>query len=100
MTPVILAAFLLVRGTPTALLQREMIRRDRLALATYLATGLPLVVVVTGIGVETGRLASSTAAALVTAAMLSVLVFPLLAPWLRGSPDVSDDDAGAVTDAT
>ena len=97
-TPLILVAFLVIRGTPTALLQREMAGRERAALAAYLATGLPLVVVVTSIGVETGRLRSATAAALVTAAMLSVLVFPLVAQWLRRSAGEGDDVA--VTPAT
>jgi len=43
-----------------------------------------LVVVITGIGVQTGRLRSSTAAALVAAAMVSVLTFPMVAARLRG----------------
>ena len=81
--PLVLLAFLVVRGLPTALLQRGMVVGDRAALACYLATALPLVVVITSIGVQTKRLDPSTAAALVTAAMLSVLVYPLLAARLR-----------------
>jgi Kef-type K+ transport system membrane component KefB len=81
--PLILLAFLLVRGLPTALLQPGMAAGDRLALTCYLGTALPLVVVVTTIGVQTGRLSSPTAAALVTAAMVSVLVFPMAAGRAR-----------------
>jgi Kef-type K+ transport system membrane component KefB len=81
--PAFLAAFLVVRGGPSAIGARRMGWSDRAALACYLGTALPLVVVVTSIGVQTGRLSSSTAAALVTAAMLSVLVFPLAAARLR-----------------
>ena len=76
-------AFLLVRGGPTFVIQRRWPTRDRLAMACYLSTQLPLVVVITGIGVETGRLKSGTAAAAVGAAMISVLVFPLLANRLH-----------------
>ena len=43
----------------------------------------PLVVVITGIGVETGRLRSAAATALVAAAMLPVLIMPLAADRLR-----------------
>ena len=81
--PLILLAFLVVRGLPTALLQRGMARRDRVALTCYLGTALPLVVVVTTIGVQTGRLGSATAAALVASAMVSVMVFPLAADRAR-----------------
>ena len=81
--PLVLLAFFLVRGGPTALLQRGMGRRDRGALMSYLATELPLVVVITSFGVASGHLSSSTAAGLVTAAMISVIVFPLLAGRLR-----------------
>ena len=81
--PLVLLAFLLVRGLPTAPLQPGMAAGDRLALTCYLGTALPLVVVVTTIGVQTGRLSSPTAAALVTAAMVSVLVFPMAAGRAR-----------------
>ena len=53
-------------------------RGRRLALAFYSATGLPLIVAVTQIGVQTGRMRSETAAALVAAGMISVFVYPLL----------------------
>jgi Kef-type K+ transport system membrane component KefB len=81
--PAFLVAFLIVRGLPAYFIHRERPMNDRLAMACYLATELPLVVVITDIGVQTGRLRSSTAAALVAAAMLSVLVLPLVAARLR-----------------
>lgn len=84
--PGILVLFVVVRGAPTALLHREMTGPDRRAMAVYLGTELPLVVVVTSIGVESGRLESGAAAALVGAALVSVLVFPLLAARLRPRP--------------
>jgi len=47
------------------------------------ATGPPIIVAVTTIGVDHGELARSSAAALVGAGMLSVLVFPLPALAVR-----------------
>ena len=77
--------FLVVRGAPALLLYRSVLdRRDRAALAFYSATELPLVVAITKIAVDDGHMRSSTAAGLVGAAMLSTLVFPLLAASLRG----------------
>jgi Kef-type K+ transport system membrane component KefB len=86
--PGFLAAFLVVRGGPSALLHRGP-WSERAALAFYLATELPLVVVITSIGVANGRLPASTAAALVAAALVSVLVFPIVAARLRGPVDRS-----------
>ena len=47
--PGILVLFVVVRGAPTALLHREMTGPDRRAMAVYLGTELPLVVVVTAL---------------------------------------------------
>jgi Kef-type K+ transport system membrane component KefB len=82
--PAFLALFLVVRGLPVLLLYRTAIpRADRLPLALYSATALPLVVAITTIGLETGHMRSDTAAALVGAAMVSVIVFPLAALTFR-----------------
>jgi Kef-type K+ transport system membrane component KefB len=82
--PMFAALFLLVRGTPALLLYRSVFgMRDRLALAFYSATELPLVVAITTIAVEGGDMRSGTAAALVGAAMLSTAIFPLIAMFLR-----------------
>jgi hypothetical protein len=54
-----------------------------LPLAFYSATALPIVVTVTTIGVQTDRTTPATATALVGAAMVSVLVYPLVAMVLR-----------------
>jgi Kef-type K+ transport system membrane component KefB len=78
--PLFLALFLVVRGLPVLLLYRSAIpARDRLPLAFYSATALPIVVAVTTIGLETDRMKPENAAALVGAAMASVLIYPLLA---------------------
>ena len=77
---------LLVRGLPGALAAPPGAGpRDRVAIGLFSATGLPIIVAVTGIGVAEGVLQPSTAAALVGAGMLSVLLFPLLALGQRRS---------------
>jgi Kef-type K+ transport system membrane component KefB len=82
--PLFLGLFLLVRGAPAYLLYVGLFdTRDRTALAFYLSTELPLVVAITTVAVETGHMRVSTASALVGAAILSTLVYPLLAMRLR-----------------
>ncbi|HZA59469.1 MAG TPA: cation:proton antiporter [Solirubrobacterales bacterium] len=77
--------FLIVRGTPSLLLFRKAIPslRDRTALAFFSSTQLPLVVAITTIAVDQDRMRSDTAAGLVGAAIISTLVFPLIALKLR-----------------
>jgi Kef-type K+ transport system membrane component KefB len=79
-----LGLFLVVRGVPALALYRGVLSsRDRLALAFYCATELPLVVAITTIAVDAGKMHSSTAAGLVGAAMLSTLIYPFVALALR-----------------
>ena len=72
--------FLVVRGTPALLLyRRAMSSRERVALAFYSATELPLVVAITTLAVHAGHMRASTAAGLVGAAILSTLIYPFVA---------------------
>jgi Kef-type K+ transport system membrane component KefB len=81
--PVFLVLFLVARGTPALLLyRRDLPRRQRAPLALFSATALPLVVVITTIGVAEGRMRPVNAAALVGAGMLSVLLYPMVARLL------------------
>jgi Kef-type K+ transport system membrane component KefB len=83
--PLFFVLFLVVRGTPALLLyRRAMGRRDRLALAVFSSTQLPLVVAITTLAQDRGHMRASTAAALVGAAVLSTLVYPLVGLRLRG----------------
>jgi Kef-type K+ transport system membrane component KefB len=76
--------FLVVRGTPALLLYRDVLdRRARLALACLSSTQLPLVLAITTLAVEDGHMRASTAAALIGAAVLSTLVYPILGLRLR-----------------
>ena len=80
-----LALFLIIRGAPAMLLYREVLeKKDRVALAFFSSTQLPLVVAITTIAVEEGEMRSSTSAALVGAAILSTMIFPLIGLRLRG----------------
>ncbi|MDP4603903.1 MAG: cation:proton antiporter [Solirubrobacteraceae bacterium] len=91
--PLFLVMFLLARGIPALLLYRGVLElRDRFALAFYSATQLPLVVAITTIAVEAGDMEVSTSAALVGAAILSTLFFPLIAMRLRSGRVEGDVD--------
>jgi Kef-type K+ transport system membrane component KefB len=77
--PVFLLALLVVRGVPALLGWRANGPRSTLALGLLQATSLPFIVAATQIGVVLGKLTSVTAAALVCAGLLSVMIFPLFA---------------------
>jgi len=82
--PLFLALFLVVRGLPALLLYRQILEaKERFALAAFSATGLPMVVAITTIATEEGHMLRSTAVALVSAAVLSTVAFPILGLWLR-----------------
>jgi Kef-type K+ transport system membrane component KefB len=84
--PLFVLLFLLVRGLPAFLFyRRDLERSDRWPLALFSATALPLVVAVTTIAVEAGKMRPENAAALVGAAMVSVFLYPLIAIYLRRS---------------
>jgi Kef-type K+ transport system membrane component KefB len=95
--PLFLALFLLVRGLPALLLYGGVLgTRDRLALACYSATALPMVVAITEVATDDGHMRSSTAAALVGAALISTLVFPSLGHALRGKSELDAPAASPV----
>jgi hypothetical protein len=76
--------FLVVRGVPALLFYRDILdQRERLALAFFQSTQLPLVLAITTLARESGEMHASTAAALVCAAVLSTLFFPLIGLRLR-----------------
>ncbi len=98
--PLFLALFLVVRGVPALLLYRsDLDRTGRGALAFFSATALPLVVAITTIAVDGGHMHSSTAAALVGAAMLSTLIFPFVGLALRRKADPEPEPPPAAAPA-
>ena len=87
--PVFAAVFLFTRGLPTLVFFRRVLSRAQSqALAVLAATGLPLIVVITTIGVDEHKMRPENASALVAAGMLSVLVYPIIGfRRLRRDPD-------------
>ncbi|SFR93819.1 Kef-type K+ transport system, membrane component KefB [Microbacterium sp. cf046] len=87
--PLLVVALFVVRGLPSMLAAPVgSSGRERLSVAFLGATGLPIIVAVTAIGVDEGVLSTAGAAVLVGAGMLSVLLFPLIAMTLRGERTV------------
>jgi Kef-type K+ transport system membrane component KefB len=90
--PLFLGLMLLVRGAPALFIYKGVLSaRERTSLMLLQSTALPLLVVITQIGIETERMKPSNAAALVGAGMVSVLVFPLLGFKLLG--DRSEEES-------
>jgi Kef-type K+ transport system membrane component KefB len=90
--------FLVVRGVPALVLYRRVLdQRERIALGFLTSTQLPLVLAITTIATETGHMRTSTAAALVGAAVLSTLVFPVVGLRLRGDLALDGDPARQAT---
>lgn len=89
--PVFLGLMLVARGVPVYLLYREAVpRSQKLPMALFSATGLPLIVVITSIALTEGRMLQVNAASLVAAGMLSVMVFPAVGlVRLRGAGTVA-----------
>lgn len=81
---VLLSALLLfVRGIPLLLYRNELLSQEKLPFAFYSATGLPLIVVISEIGLSSGMMSADRASILVSAGMVSVLLFPILADKVR-----------------
>jgi Kef-type K+ transport system membrane component KefB len=90
----IVAGVLVARGGPAVLYRRRLGRRPAVAAGLLQAVTLTFPVVVAEVGQSLGLLTAATAAALIGAALLSVLLFPAAAlalrPWTPpGSAPVS-----------
>ena len=97
--PLFLLLMLAVRGLPALVVYKGLLSgRQRVAMALLQATALPLLVVITEIGLSTDRMTTSNAAALVGAGMLSVLVLPLVGFAVLG--DDEEPTADEVTPAS
>ena len=85
LVPMFTIIFLLTRSLPTwAFFRGAMTKVEARSLAILSATGLPIIVVITTLGVSEHRMKPQNAAALVAAGMLSVLVYPLIGMRLLG----------------
>ena len=87
-----LLALLLVRRLPAALYRSTIGRRGAVAAALLQATSLPFLVTAVAIGLELGEFTPETGAALVSAGVLSVIVFPIVSlGLLRTGPPPADE---------
>jgi Kef-type K+ transport system membrane component KefB len=90
---------LLVRGVPSLFVYRRAMRgRQRLEMTFITATTMPLLVALAEIGEQDGVMLPATAAALIGAGALSVLVYPLIAVTLHRSALPADRAARASGD--
>jgi Kef-type K+ transport system membrane component KefB len=91
--PLFLLALLLARGLPALLQLRTLGRPAAWAVGLQQSTSLPFLVTASQIGTALGTVSGATAAALVCAGLLSVLIFPSAALSLvrpAGSPSTAD----------
>jgi Kef-type K+ transport system membrane component KefB len=94
------ALFLVVRGAPALLLYRKVLSAtERRALAFFSATELPLVVAITTIAVDAGKMRTSTSAGLVGAAILSTLIYPFVGMALQKRAMAEQGEEPPPTDA-
>jgi Kef-type K+ transport system membrane component KefB len=92
---------LIVRGLPALLVYRRALAvRQRLEMTFITATTLPLLIALAEIGQRDGVMLPATAAALVGAGVLSVLVYPLIAVGLHRSTPLTPAGAGITTAET
>jgi Kef-type K+ transport system membrane component KefB len=96
LVPLFVLLFLFTWGLPTFVVYRRALDRTRLtALSILSSTALPLVVVITTIGVDEHKMKPQNASALVAAGMLSVLIFPILGlrPFRATADATPEEDA-------
>jgi Kef-type K+ transport system membrane component KefB len=83
LVPAIVAAILVVRAAPSVMYRHKLGGRPAAAAGLLQATTLTFPVVVAEVGTSLGLLTQATSAALIGAALLSVLLFPTAALALR-----------------
>ena len=90
-----LLLLLVVRGLPSLLVYRRTLNvRQRVEMTFITATSLPLLIALAEIGIQDGVMLPATAAALVGAGVLSVLIYPLIAVGLHRSAPLTPADVG------
>ena len=95
LVPLLVVSILIVRGAPALLYRRRLGMRPAIAVGFLQAATLTFPVVVAEIGLSLDLLSQATAAALIGAALLSVLIFPAVAlalrPWTLAAPESTVD---------
>jgi Kef-type K+ transport system membrane component KefB len=96
LVPTFLLLFLLVRGLPVLLYRKAIAKGERLPFALSSAVpSLSIIVVITEIGTRAKTINPDVAAALIGAALLSVLLFPTLAGVLLPQSTAPGPDPAA-----
>jgi Kef-type K+ transport system membrane component KefB len=92
---------IVVRGLPSLLVYRRALAPvQRLEMTFITATSLPLLIALAAIGEQDGVMLPATAASLVGAGVLSVLVFPLIAVGLHRRAALTPADVGMTAEET
>jgi Kef-type K+ transport system membrane component KefB len=95
LVPLLVVSILIVRGAPALLYRGRLGLRSAIAVGFLQAATLTFPVVVAEIGLSLDLLSQATAAALIGAALLSVLIFPAVAlalrPWTLAAPKSTID---------
>lgn len=87
LVPTFVMLFLVIRGVPVFLYRNDLAKVQQLPFALSSAVpSLSIVVVITEIGLRTGTMTPDIAAALIGAALLSLLLFPTIASVLLSRP--------------
>jgi len=96
------ALMVAIRGLPVLVIFRRWFPGlEALRMALYCATGLPLIVAISAIGLESGVMLPANAAALVGAGLLSVIILPMaarLVPHRSVLPGAETGEAVPVTE--
>ena len=87
LVPILLLALLLVRGLPVVLYRGLMTPRESLGTGLFQATSLSLLIAAAPVGLAAGAITESTSTALITAGMLSVIIYPALGKAVLGRGD-------------
>ena len=85
--PIFLVALLVMRGLPAILYARSLGRASAIAAGLLQATSLPFLVAADQIGMELDQISAVTGAAMISAGLLSVLIFPAVALTLLRTND-------------
>jgi len=93
----VFVSILLLRGGPVVAVFRHLDRRLRLQLGLFSATGLPIIVAVTAVAVDSGQMTHAGQSIVVGAGMLTVLLLPVLALSLHVGGDAAAAPYGGVS---
>ena len=95
------ALLIVVRGLPSLLVYRRALAPvQRLEMTFITATSLPLLIALAAVGEQDGVMLPATAASLIGAGVLSVLVFPLIAVGLHRRAALTPADVGMTAEET